>query len=71
MVVGHLGPAVVSLVVLELRQEHAQIHHQQMEDLTVLDLQVNLVTHKHVLQSVILFYFILTVHLPVFLTIWL
>ena len=48
MVVGHLGPAVVSLVVLELRQEHAQIHHQQMEDLTVLDLQVNLVTHKHV-----------------------
>ena len=49
MVVGHLGPAVVRLVVLELRQEHAQIHHQQMEDLTVLDLQVNLVTHKHVL----------------------
>ena len=49
MVVGHLGPAVVSLVVLELRQERAQIHHQQMEDLTVLDLQVKLVTHKHVL----------------------
>ena len=49
MVVGLLGQAVVSLVVLEARQEHAQIQHQQMEDLTVLDLQVNLVTQKLVL----------------------
>jgi len=49
MVVGLLGRVVVNLVVLENRQEHAQIQHQQMEDLTVLDLQVNRVTHKHVL----------------------
>ena len=49
MVVGHLGQAVASLAVLEDRQEHAQIQHQQMEDLTALDLQVKLVTHKHVL----------------------
>ena len=49
MVVGLLGQIVISLVVLEFRQEHAQIQHQQMEDLAVLDLQVNLVTHKHVL----------------------
>ena len=45
MVVGHLGQAVVSLVILEFRQEHVQILHQQIEDLTVLVLQVNLVTH--------------------------
>ena len=51
MVVGLLGQVVVSLVVLEDRQEHAQIQHQQMEDLTVLDLQVNRVTHKHVLVN--------------------
>ena len=49
MVVGLLGQVVVSLVVLEDRQEHAQIQHQQMEDLAVLDLQVNHATHKHVL----------------------
>ena len=49
MEVGLLGQIVISLVVLEFRQEHAQIQHQLMEDLTVLDLQVNLVTHKHVL----------------------
>ena len=49
MVVGLLGQVVVSLVVLEDRLEHAQIQHQQTEDLTVLDLQVKLVTHKHVL----------------------
>ena len=45
MVVGLLGHVAVSLVVLEFRQEHVQIQHQ---DLTVLDHQVNVVTHKHV-----------------------
>ena len=49
MVVGLHGRVVVSLVVLEAGQEHAQTHHQHMEDLTVLDLQVNLVTQKLVL----------------------
>ena len=49
MVVGLLGQVVVSLVVLEDRREHAQIQHQQTEDLTALDLQVKLVTHNHVL----------------------
>ena len=58
MVVGRLGQAVVSHVILEFRQEHAQIQHQQREELTVLDLQVNLVTQKHVLViSMILFVF--------------
>ena len=45
MVVGVLGEVVVHPVALESRQEHAQILHQHMEDLSVLDLQVNLVTH--------------------------
>ena len=49
MVVGLLGQVVVRLVVLEERQEHAQILHQQMEDPGVLDLQFNFVTIKHVL----------------------
>ena len=43
MVVGVLGEVVADLVVLELRQEHAQIHPQQMEVLSVLDLQVKFV----------------------------
>ena len=49
------GENVVYLVVLEFRQEHAQIQHQQMEDLTVLDLQVKLVTQM--LALVINLYF--------------
>ena len=40
MVVGVLGEVVVHLVVLEYRQEHAQILLQQMVDLSALDLQV-------------------------------
>ncbi len=52
MAVGVLGNFVVNLVVLESRQEPAQIQHQQMEVLHVLDLQVKFVTHKHVLVMI-------------------
>ena len=63
MVVGVLGEVVANLVALEFRQEHAQILHQQMEVLSVLDLQVKIATLKHVL--VIIFIFILHQnHLP-------
>ena len=48
MVGGVLGEVVVNLAVLEFRQELAQIRHQHMEVLSVLDLQVKLVTCKHV-----------------------
>ena len=47
MVVGALGEVVVYLVVLEYRQELAQILHLLMEDFCVLDLQVKFVTYKH------------------------
>ena len=49
MVVGVLGEVVVYLVVLEYRKEHAQILCQKMEVLSVLDLQIKLVTYKHAL----------------------
>ena len=49
MEVGVLGEVVVNHVVLEFRQEHVQILHQPMEVPSVLDLQINLVTDKHVL----------------------
>ena len=44
MVDGVRGVDVVSLVIQEFRQEHAQILPQQMEVLSVLDLQTKLVT---------------------------
>ena len=50
MVVGVLGEVVANLVDLEVREDHAQILDQQMEDPNVLDLQVNLVTLKDVLN---------------------
>ena len=56
MVVGVLGEVVPNPVVLEFRQEHAQILHQQMEGLSVLDLQVKLVTRKHVLVMIFIFF---------------
>ena len=48
MVVGVLGEVVAKPVVLEDRKEHAQIPHQQMEDLSVLEILVELVTLTHV-----------------------
>ena len=48
MVVGVHGDDAVSLVIQEYRQEHAQILHQQMEVLSVPDLQVEGVTQKDV-----------------------
>ena len=52
MVVGVLGEVVANPVVPEVRQEHAQILHQQMEVLSVLDLQVKIATLKHVLVMI-------------------
>ena len=52
MVVGVLGEGVANLVDLEVREDHAQILDQQMEDHNVLDLQVNLVTLKDVLVMI-------------------
>ena len=49
MVVGVLGEVVANLVDLEFSQEHAQILHQRMEDRSVLELQVKVVTLKDVL----------------------
>ena len=49
MVVGVHGEHVAKLAVLEVRQELVQIHRQEMEELNVLDLQVKIVTLKHVL----------------------
>ena len=43
MVVGVPGEVVANLVDLEVREDHAQILDQQMEDHNVLDLQVKLV----------------------------
>ena len=50
MGVGVLGEVVANLVDLEVKEDHAQILDQQMEDPNVLDLQVNLVTLKDVLN---------------------
>ena len=49
MGVGMIGESAVKPVELELRQELVQILHQQMEVLSVLDLQDRLVTDKHAL----------------------
>ena len=50
MVVGVPGEVVANLVDLEVRLDHAQILAQQMEDPNVLDLQVDIVSLKHVLE---------------------
>ena len=50
MVVGVLGELVAKPVVLGLRQGHATTLHQQMEEPSVLDLQVKVVTPNHVPQ---------------------
>ena len=55
MVVGVPGEVVANLVDLEVREDHAQILDQQMEDPNVLDLQVKLVTIIDVV--VMIFYF--------------
>jgi len=49
MVVGVHGEVVANLVGLEVKQEHAQILLQHMEDHSVQDRQRNNVTHKDVL----------------------
>ena len=46
MVLGVLGEDAVKRVLLGLRQEHAQILHQHMEDQIVPDPQVKLETRK-------------------------
>ena len=48
MVVGVNGEVVVNLVVLDVKQEHAQIPNQQGEVLDVLDLQAKFATLKNV-----------------------
>jgi len=53
MVLGVHGAHVANPVVPEERQEHARILHQQMEDPSVLDLQVKFVTLEHVLVAVV------------------
>ena len=55
MVVGVLGEVVANPVIPEVGQEHAQTLHQKMGDPSVLELQVKLVTRKHVLVSFFLF----------------
>ena len=52
--VGVLGEGVANLVDLEVREDHAQILDQQMEDPNVLDLVLELVTLIDVV--VIIFY---------------
>ena len=57
MVVGVFGVVVAKLVVVENRQEHAQIllHHKKV--LIVLEIQIKLVTHKDALVINLYFYF--------------
>ena len=55
MVVGVLGEVVAKPVVPEIRQEHAQILHQRMEVLRVLDFIGKLATRKHVLVMICIF----------------
>ena len=50
MVDGVRGEVATKPVVPELRQEHAQILNQQMEETPVLEPQANLVTLNHVPQ---------------------
>ena len=54
MVDGVLGEVVANLVDLAVRQEHAQILNQHMQDPSVLDLQVKFVTLKNVLVMIFL-----------------
>jgi len=51
MAVGVSGEVVVNLVVLDVKQEHAQIPNQQGEVLDVLDFQAKFVTQKNVQLS--------------------
>ena len=57
MVVGVLGEVVANLVDLEVREDHAQILDQQMEDPNVLDLQVKLVT---LIDVVVMIFYLFT-----------
>ena len=60
MVVGVPGEVVANLVDLEVREDHAQILDQQMEDRNVQDLQVKLVTLIDVL--VMIFYLLTRIY---------
>ena len=57
MVVGVLGEGVANLVDLEVREDHAQILDQQMEDPNVMDLQVELVT---LIDVVVMIFYLFT-----------
>ena len=57
MVVGVLGEGVANLVDLEVREDHAQILDQQMEDLNVQDLQVELAT---LIDVVVMIFYLFT-----------
>ena len=57
MVVGVLGEVVANLVDLEVREDHAQILDQQMEDPNVLDCEVNFVTH---IDALVMIFYIFT-----------
>ena len=52
MVIGVPGEVVVQLVVLEFRQERALTQHQYMEDLSVLEIRKNIVSHDHALVKI-------------------
>ena len=49
MVVGVLGEDVVGFVVLGFSQEHVLTQHPHMGDLSVLEIQKNIVSLDHVL----------------------
>ena len=57
MVVGVLGEGVANLVDLEVREDHAQILAQQMEDPNVMDPQLKLVT---LIDVVVMIFYLLT-----------
>ena len=59
MVVGVPGEVVPNLVIvdLEVREDHAQILDQQMEDLNVQDLQVELAT---LIDVVVMIFYLFT-----------
>ena len=50
MAVGVIGELVAKPVILGLRQGHATTLHQQMEEPSVLETQVKLVTLKHAVK---------------------
>jgi len=62
MVVGVSGEVVVNLVVLGVKQEHAQIPNPQLEVLDVLDRRANLVTQRDVLTGNRPVLMIVTIH---------